>query len=59
MEQVFGLVNELLTKDAQTARRALHIRTYKVIPLAPETGLLEFVPNTKPISEILTGNYFK
>ena len=53
MEQVFGLVNYLLLRDRQTRKRCLCVRTYKVIPLAPQAGLLEFVPHTTPLKEFL------
>ncbi len=49
MEQVFELVNYLLSKDPQTRKRQLCVRTYKVLPLAPQAGVLEFVPHTKPM----------
>ena len=48
MEQVFQLVNLVLHRDRDTRKRHLHIRCYKVIPLAPQAGMLEFVPNTSP-----------
>ncbi|KAF8693084.1 Telomere-length maintenance and DNA damage repair, partial [Rhizoctonia solani] len=49
MEQVFELVNILLKRDRASKRRNLRVRTYKVIPLASQAGLLEFVTNTMPI----------
>ncbi|KAG8899666.1 Serine/threonine-protein kinase tel1, partial [Tulasnella sp. 403] len=49
MEQVFVLVNFLLARDRQTQKRSLSVRTYKVIPLAPQAGLIEFVPGTQPL----------
>ncbi|KAJ1306984.1 hypothetical protein OPQ81_007964 [Rhizoctonia solani] len=49
MEQVFELVNILLKRDRSSKRRNLRVRTYKVIPLASQAGLLEFVTNTMPI----------
>ncbi|CCO29217.1 ataxia telangiectasia mutated [Rhizoctonia solani AG-1 IB] len=49
MEQVFELVNILLDRDRASKRRNLRVRTYKVIPLASQAGLLEFVTNTMPI----------
>ena len=49
MEQVFELCNQVLSKDHETKRRDLSIRTYKVIPLAAQAGLLEFVGKTKPL----------
>lgn len=49
MEQVFELVNTLLGKDRQTRKRELRVNTYKVLPLAPQAGIIEFVPFTMPL----------
>lgn len=49
MEQVFDLVNIVLRRDRETRKRNLRIRGYKVIPLATQAGLLEFVENTTPL----------
>ena len=49
MEQVFELCNQVLSKDQETRSRDLSIRTYKVIPLASQAGILEFVGNTMPL----------
>lgn len=57
MEQVFVLVNDLLRQDVETRRRKLHIRTYKVIPLQGQHGLLEFVANTAPLGSCLSRLY--
>ena len=38
MQQVFQHVNHTLEKDNDTRKRALCIRTYKVIPTTPQTG---------------------
>ena len=53
MEQVFQLVNVLLEKDDGSKRRNLSLRTYKVIPLASQAGVLQFVENTLPLSSWL------
>jgi len=53
MEQVFELVNILLLRDRDTRRRNLAIRTYKVVPLAPKVGVIEFVKNTMPLGDLL------
>ncbi|KAL0953735.1 hypothetical protein HGRIS_004926 [Hohenbuehelia grisea] len=50
MEQVFELVNIVLSRDRETRRRNLGIRSYKVIPLSSQAGILEFVGNTSPLS---------
>ena len=49
MEQVFQLVNMILNKDKETKRRNLDVRCYRVIPLASQAGILEFVQNTTPL----------
>lgn len=53
MQQVFRLLNDLLTRDRKASQRHLRIRTYAVLPLGPQCGLLEFVVNTCPIGEAL------
>ncbi|KAE8360415.1 Serine/threonine-protein kinase tel1 [Aspergillus caelatus] len=53
MEQVFEQVSNLL-KDHQTTRqRNLGIRTYKVLPLTSNAGIIEFVPYTIPLHDYL------
>ncbi|KAF9565841.1 hypothetical protein CPC08DRAFT_815090 [Agrocybe pediades] len=49
MAQVFDLVNNILKSDRETRRRELRVRDYKVIPLASQAGMLEFVDNTIPM----------
>ena len=53
MEQVFKHVNKMLNKDKETAKRRLQIRTYKIIPLTPQTGVIEWVQNTIPFGAYL------
>ncbi|SPO28872.1 related to TEL1 - telomere length control protein [Ustilago trichophora] len=53
MQQVFRMVNELLHADRRTRERKLVIRTYTVLPLGPQCGMLEFVTNTVPLGEVL------
>jgi len=43
MQQVFQLVNIILAQDRESKRRELSLRTYKVIPLPRQTGLMQFV----------------
>ena len=53
MQQVFRTVNDLLRRDRRAHQRHLTVRTYAVIPLGPQCGMLEFVTNTIPIGEML------
>lgn len=55
MQQAFGLVNELLSRDEATRQRALRMRTYRVVPLAPTAGVVQWVDETMPLSQYLTG----
>ncbi|KAJ5177687.1 uncharacterized protein N7500_000386 [Penicillium coprophilum] len=61
MEQVFEQVSSLLKDHQPTRQRSLGIRTYKVLPLTPSAGIIEFVPNTIPLHDYLMPahqNYF-
>jgi serine-protein kinase ATM len=51
MEQVFEQVSVLLQSNRLTRQRNLGIRTYKVLPLTPSAGIIEFVPNTIPLHD--------
>ena len=42
--------------NPETRRRQLGIRTYKVIPLTPRDGLLEWVEQTIPLASYLMGS---
>lgn len=53
MEQMFTIMNSLLEKDSGASRRGLHIRTYRIIPLSPFTGIMQFVRNTMQFKELL------
>ncbi|XP_071844608.1 serine/threonine-protein kinase ATR-like isoform X2 [Apostichopus japonicus] len=55
--EVNGIINKCLMKDADARWRQLHIRTYAVIPLNEECGLIEWVPNTSGLRHILTRLY--
>ncbi|KAL5612869.1 hypothetical protein BROUX41_004052 [Berkeleyomyces rouxiae] len=53
MEQVFAAVSSLLKRHRATQQRNLSIRTYKVLPLTPTSGIIEFVANTIPLHDFL------
>ncbi|KAL3865678.1 hypothetical protein ACJMK2_043042 [Sinanodonta woodiana] len=52
-----GIVNKFLRKDPESRRRQLRIRTYAVIPLNEECGLIEWVNNTSGLRNILLKLY--
>ncbi|KAE8350977.1 Serine/threonine-protein kinase tel1 [Aspergillus coremiiformis] len=53
MEQVFQQVSNLLKDHQATRQRNLRIRTYKVLPLTSNAGIIEFVPHTIPLHDYL------
>ena len=56
MQQIFGLVDTLLRGESfSSQRRQLGIRTYRVIPLSPAAGILEWVQQTTPMAHYLLG----
>lgn len=59
MEQVFELVNVVLRKDKDASKRSLRLRTYKVVPLSAQSGILEFVTETMPLDAWLINAHAK
>ncbi|XP_016998813.2 serine/threonine-protein kinase ATM isoform X1 [Drosophila takahashii] len=53
MQQVFGIVNELLNQDSEFIERKLKLRTYKVTPLSMRSGILEWCTNSMPVGHYL------
>ncbi|KAI9720104.1 MAG: Serine/threonine-protein kinase tel1 [Chrysothrix sp. TS-e1954] len=53
MEQVFEQVSNLLQHHRATRQRNLGIRTYKVIPLNANAGVIEFVRDTLPLNDFV------
>lgn len=51
--QIFGLVNNLLLKNNETARRDLAIQRYNVIPLSQNTGLLQWLLNCDTLHSLI------
>ncbi|XP_060578307.1 serine/threonine-protein kinase ATR-like [Ruditapes philippinarum] len=52
-----GIVNKFLRKDPESRKRYLYIRTYTVIPLNEECGLIEWVNNTSGLRHVLLKLY--
>ncbi|XP_055591909.1 serine/threonine-protein kinase ATM isoform X2 [Uranotaenia lowii] len=53
MEQVFNILNVLLRNDREASKTKLTVRTYKVVPLSRQSGILEWCSNTLPIGSWL------
>jgi serine/threonine-protein kinase ATR len=52
-----GLINMLLKRDAESRRRNLLVRTYAVVPLNEECGIIEWVENTIGFRNVLVKAY--
>ncbi|GMM35904.1 DNA-binding protein kinase [Saccharomycopsis crataegensis] len=59
MEQVFEKVNVLLMKDKEAGKRKLQMRTYKVVPMGPQAGMIQFVPDCKSFFDIVAPYHAK
>jgi serine-protein kinase ATM len=53
MQQIFQQMDGVLQRNRETRRRSLRIRTYRVVPLRPKTGVIEWVLGTQPLTEFL------
>lgn len=53
--QLFGLVNTLLANDRETAKKDVQIRGYSVIPLAPNSGLIQWLQNCDTLHSLIKG----
>ncbi|KAJ6964976.1 serine/threonine-protein kinase TOR isoform X2 [Populus alba x Populus x berolinensis] len=51
--QLFGLVNTLLENSRKTVEKDLSIHRYAVIPLSPNSGLIEWVPNCDTLHQLI------
>lgn len=57
MMEICTLINKLLWQDPFCRQRRLSIRTYAVVPLNEEVGVLEWVPNLSGLRPILMKLY--
>ncbi|PWN50671.1 hypothetical protein IE53DRAFT_394976 [Violaceomyces palustris] len=52
-----SMINKLLQSNSESRKRSLYVRTYAVLILNEECGLIEWVPNTVGLRHILTKLY--
>lgn len=52
-----AVVNRYLQDNPESRERRLHIRTYTVLPLNEECGLIEWIPNLLGLRIILMNIY--
>jgi DNA-dependent protein kinase catalytic subunit len=53
MEQLFGVMNDVLTQDPRCNPRGLRLRTYAVVPMTTRVGIIEWVGNTAVLKEFI------
>ena len=51
--QLFGLVNTMLSNDSETSQKDLRIKGYSVIPLSPESGLIQWLHDTNTLHALI------
>ncbi|PIN25709.1 Protein kinase of the PI-3 kinase family [Handroanthus impetiginosus] len=57
MMEFNAMINRLLSKCPESRRRKLYFRTFAVIPLTEDCGMVEWVPHTRGLRHILQDIY--
>ena len=52
-----NVLNQLFAKAPQSRRRGLYLRTFAVVPLTEDCGMIEWVPNTHMLRGCCTDTY--
>ncbi|KAK7207679.1 hypothetical protein BZA70DRAFT_271921 [Myxozyma melibiosi] len=52
-----NMINMLLAKDIESSKRGLGIMTYAVTVLRPDSGIIEWVENTRTLRDIIRRGY--
>ncbi|KAM9308363.1 DNA-dependent protein kinase catalytic subunit [Gastrophryne carolinensis] len=55
IEQLFDIMNIILSRDAACSQRYLQIKTYQVIPMTTRIGMIEWLENTCTLKDIILG----
>uniref|UniRef100_A0A4W3HU56 DNA-dependent protein kinase catalytic subunit n=1 Tax=Callorhinchus milii TaxID=7868 RepID=A0A4W3HU56_CALMI len=56
IEQLFEVMNIILSRDAACSQRSLQLKTYQVIPMTSRLGLIEWLDNTCTLKDFLSSN---
>lgn len=56
IEQLFEIMNVILSRDAACSQRNMQLRTYRVVPMTSRLGLIEWIENTFTLKDILLNN---
>nr|KAJ0216324.1 hypothetical protein LSAT_V11C300104440 [Lactuca sativa] len=57
MMEFNAMINRLLSKCPESRRRKLYVRTFAVVPLTEDCGMVEWVPHTRGLRHILQDIY--
>ena len=57
MMEFTTMLNRLLARDAESRKRRLYLRTFSVIPLTEDCGIIEWVPHTTGFRHIIQKLY--
>lgn len=49
-----SILNRILAREPESRRRRLYLRTFTVVPLTDDCGLIEWVPKTTGLRHVLT-----
>ncbi len=50
--QLMMLMSDILRVEKDAVARSLRFRTFGIIPLGPRLGLIQWVPDSRPIAEL-------
>ncbi|XP_060247015.1 DNA-dependent protein kinase catalytic subunit isoform X1 [Meriones unguiculatus] len=53
IEQLFEVMNAILSQDAACSQRNMQLRTYRVVPMTSRLGLIEWIENTMTLKDLL------
>jgi serine/threonine-protein kinase ATR len=53
-----GLCNKMLENDPESSKRGLRLRTFAIVPLSRNTGLIEWINNTTTLKTVVS-EYWK
>ncbi|XP_063114601.1 DNA-dependent protein kinase catalytic subunit isoform X3 [Cavia porcellus] len=56
IEQLFEVMNVILSRDAACSQRSMGLKTYRVVPMTSRLGLIEWIENTFTLKEFLLNN---
>ena len=59
MMEFTTMLNRMLSRDPSSRKRRLYLRTFAVIPLTEDCGLIEWVPNTTGLRHVIQALYVR